>query len=158
MKIATVGLIALVLFLSTVTAHADSSEYIQDDDGCWYSEGPTCVAHGSFWEYMGYEEEGPHFISRYGNGCGLRIVLKACHQANNSKYKKLEDWIAAYPALANSECEIFALDHDQGRGLVTYPWHEPTGRVEFRWIGSTIAENDGLCADKSGVNDWWPNW
>ena len=152
MKIATVGLIALVLFLSTVTARADSSEYIQGEDGCWYTEGPSCVAHDGYWD------DDSDFISWYHNNCALRILLKSCHQANKSKYGHNEEWIATYPALENAECEWRDLDPTILKSMITFAENEPTGRVEFRWIGSTIAENDGLCANKSGVNEWWPNW
>ena len=157
MKIATAGLIALVLFLSTVTARADSSEYIQDDDGCWTSEGPTCVWHDSFWDNFTIEpDESPPFISRYRNDCDLRILLKVCHQALVPPYS--EERLAENPELAGSFCVFFVTEPGEVEVLLTNPWNEPTGQSEFRWIGSTIADKDWVCADKSGLNDWRPDW
>ena len=166
-NIAALGALVWVAFLATgalAQSTLDSSEYyIQDDDGCWFTEGPTCVAHESFWDDMAwagdeYEQDEPDFISRYRNDCGLRVLLKVCHQANNSIWKGHEEAIAAYPALARSECEAFVVEADEVEVMLTSYRNEPTGRAEFRWIGSTIADNDEVCADKSGVNEWWPDW
>ena len=143
MKIGTLGLIALVLFVSTVPARADSSAYIHDENGCWYTEGPTCVWHDSFWDK--YDPERPSYLSRYRNDCGLRILLKACHQAP----KHPNEYGGFY-------CWWYVIEPGEVEVMVTSIW-EPTGRSEFRWIGSTIADNDGVCANKSGVNDWWPD-
>ena len=54
-----------------MTARADSSEYIQDDDGCWYTEGPTCTRHDSYFfdvddSDIAFE---PLFASEYENNC-----------------------------------------------------------------------------------------
>ena len=141
MKIATVGLIAL-LCAATFALAAPAGAQSVDKDGCWPADNATCLTVSADWRTV---EDGIEvFATTTTNRCQLRVYVRLCHESD---------------APLDYRCGYFWVESSSSQEHYTSRSHyNPTGRYAWSWTGSTTVGHDTVCANKAGLTEWVPNY